>query len=340
MTGFSEQNRAGQIMGNIMTTEFETDHQAKMAKVFEQRVEAILRLGIEQFGLPIGIFSAIGEETYEIRQVFHPENALTPGMAFDLDDTFCSHVISASKVFAFHDVSESELADHPAGEKFGFSAYLGAPIVVEGECIGTLAFGSPSPVLAFAKHDIDLVQLFADSIGQTVAHIHDRKALEQAKKDIERSANTDPLTGLYNRRYMETVLRAELERSNRYGNSVVAGMVYFDNLKNLNESFGYDAGDAALKLFAKVASEMMRETDVIARWSDKEFIILMPETGAAGALNYLQRLTDRVGAEDFQAGSEHPRLTLSVGLGIAEKGDTLDKLVSRTSIAMHQSKQS
>ncbi|NIY75574.1 sensor domain-containing diguanylate cyclase [Thalassospira sp. HF15] len=323
-----------------MTTEFETDHQAEMAKMFEQRVEAILRLGIEQFGLPIGIFSAIGEETYEIRQVFHPENALTPGMAFDLDDTFCSHVISASKVSAFHDVRESELADHPAGEKFGFAAYLGAPIVVEGECIGTLAFGSPSPVAAFAKHDIDLVQLFADSIGQTVAHIHDRKALEQAKKDIERSANTDPLTGLYNRRYMETVLRTELERSNRYGNSVVAGMVYFDNLKNLNESFGYDAGDAALKLFAKVASEMMRETDVIARWSDKEFIILMPETGAAGALNYLQRLTDRVGAEDFQAGSEHPRLTLSVGLGIAEKGDTLDKLVSRTSIAMHQSKQS
>ncbi|MBC07090.1 MAG: hypothetical protein CMO10_12445 [Thalassospira sp.] len=327
-------------MGNIMTTEFETDHQAEMAKMFEQRVEAILKLGIEQFGLPVGIFSAIGEETYEIRQVLHPENVLTPGMEFDLEETFCSQVISASKVFAFHDVSQSELGSHPAGEKFGFAAYLGAPIVVEGECIGTLAFGSTSPVAAFGEHDTDLVQLFADSIGQTVAHIHDRKALDQARADLERSANTDPLTGLYNRRYMETVLRTELERSNRYGNAVVVGMVYFDNLKNLNEDFGYDAGDAALKLFANVASEMMRETDVIARWSDKEFIILMPETGAAGALNYLQRLTDRVGAEDFQAGTEHPRLTLSVGLGIAEEGDTLDKLVSRADIAMHQSKQS
>lgn len=340
MAGVSGENRAGHNMGNIMTTEFETDHQAEMAKMFEQRVEAILKLGIEQFGLPVGIFSAIGEETYEIRQVFHPENALTPGMAFDLDETFCSHVISASKVFAFHDVSESELGDHPAGEKFGFAAYLGAPIVVEGECIGTLAFGSPNPVAPFGKHDIDLVQLFADSIGQTVAHIHDRKALDQARKDLERTANTDPLTGLYNRRYMEGILRTELERSNRYGNAVVVGMVYFDNLKSLNESLGYAAGDAALKLFAKVASEMMRETDVIARWSDKEFIILMPETGAAGALNYLQRLTDHVGAEEFQAGNEYPALTLSVGLGIAEPGDTLAKLVSRANIAMHQSKQS
>jgi len=323
-----------------MTTEFETDHQAEMAKMFEQRVEGVLKLGIEQFGLPVGIFSAIGEKTYEIRQVFHPENILTPGMEFDLEETFCSHVISASKVFAFHDVSESELGSHPAGEKFGFAAYLGAPIVVEGECIGTLAFASTSPVAPFGQHDIDLVQLFADSIGQTVAHIHDRKALDQARKELELLANTDPLTGLYNRRYMEYMLRAELERLNRYGNAVVIGLVHFDNLKNLNDDFGYDAGDAALKLFAKVAPEMMRETDVIARWSDKEFIILMPETGAAGALNYLQRLTDRIAAEDFQAGSEHPVLTLSVGLGIAEEGDTLDKLVSRASIAMHQSKQS
>jgi diguanylate cyclase (GGDEF)-like protein len=327
-------------MGNNMTTDFETDHQADIAIMFEQRVEAILKLGIEQFGLPVGIFSAIGEETYEIRQVFHPENALTPGMEFDLDDTFCSQVISSRKVLAFHDVTESELGSHPAGEKFGFAAYLGAPIVVEGECIGTLAFGSSKPVSPFAKHDIDLVQLFADSIGQTVAHIHDRKALEKARKDLELSANTDPLTGLYNRRYMESILRTELERSKRYGNAVVIGMVYFDNLKTLNESFGYDTGDAALKLFAKVSSDMMRETDVLARWSDKEFIILMPETGAAGALNYLQRLTDRVGTEDFQAGSEHPKLTLSIGLGIAEKDDDLDKLVSRASIAMHQSKQS
>lgn len=152
-------------------------------------------------------------------------------------------------------------------------------------------------------------------------------------------ADTDPLTGLYNRRYMEDVLRTELERSRRYGNAVVIGMVYFDDLKNLNESYGYDAGDAALKLFAKVASEMMRETDIIARWSDKEFIILMPETGAAGALNYLQRLTDHVGAADFQAGNAQLHLKLSVGLGIAEPGDTLDQLVSRAAIAMQQSKQ-
>ena len=322
-----------------MTTEFETDHQAEMATMFEQRVEAILKLGIEQFGLPVGIFSAIGEETYEIRQVFHPENALTPGMAFDVDDTFCAQVIATKEVLAVHDLGETGYGAHPASKKFGFAAYLGAPILVEGECIGTLAFGGASPVSAFRAHDIEMAQLFADSLGQAVAHIRDLKALDKVRADLERSTNTDPLTGLYNRRYMEDLLRTELERANRYGNAVVVGMVYFDNLKKLNESFGYDAGDAALQLFGEVASEMMRETDVIARWSDKEFLILMPETGAAGALNYLQRLTERVRTEDFHTGKEEVQLTLSVGLGIAESGDTLDKLVSRASIAMHQSKE-
>ncbi|MCC9620720.1 sensor domain-containing diguanylate cyclase [Thalassospira sp. MA62] len=307
----------------------------KSSETLEQRVDTVLKLGMTQFGLPVGIFSAVNAEKYEVRQVFHPDNVLTPGMAFDLDDTFCSHVISANDVISVHDVSGSGASD----DKFGFAAYLGAPVQVDGDCFGTLAFGSLEPVSPFSPHNRDLVRLFADSIGQLICHLRDQQELQKNRRELERQANIDLLTGLYNRHYMEEALRKELERVKRYDNPVVVGLVDFDNFKSINESYGFDAGDAALRMFAKVASDMMRETDIIARWGDKEFLIMMPHTGAAGAITYLQRLTEQVRQNDFHVGKYAVELNLSVGLGIAHDGDTLDTLMARANVAMHESKQ-
>lgn len=306
---------------------------------FEQRVDEILKLGTKHFGLPIGIFSKITDDQYEIQQARHPENALKPGMTFDLGGTYCSQVVKADDVCGYHHVAESEIKTHPCYANFALEAYLGAPIVVDGERFGTLNFSSPNPVQTFTGQDVELVRLFATWIGHEVARRRDWRELETARKELERLSTIDPLTGLYNRRHMEKCLRAELDRVKRYGKQLVVGLLDFDNFKSLNDNYGHNTGDEALKLFAKVSEQMMRDTDVIARWGGEEFLILMPETGAAGALKYLQRLTDRVRESDFHAGNEALHLTLSVGLGIAEPGDTLDALVGRADVAMYEAKQ-
>lgn len=306
---------------------------------FEQRVDAILKLGTEHFGLPIGIFSKITDDHYEIRQAVHPENALTPGMSFDLGDTYCSHVIRANDVLGFHHVSNTQIRSHPCYKQFGMEAYLGAPVFVDGELYGTLNFSSPLPTRRFSGQDIELIRLFSTWVGHEVARLRDLRELEKTRMELERFATTDVLTGLYNRRHMEDCLRRELERAKRYNKPLVVSLLDFDNFKKLNDSFGHDAGDAALKLFAKVSSQMMRETDVIARWGGEEFLILMPETGAAGALSYLKRLTDRVRESDFHVGETAVQLTLSAGLAIAEPDDNLDDLIGRADIAMYEAKQ-
>lgn len=306
---------------------------------FEQRVDAILKLGTKHFGLPIGIFSKITNEQYEVQQAIHPENALTPGMSFDLGDTYCSHVVKADDVRGFHHVAQSEIHTHPCYKSFGLEAYLGAPIVTDGERYGTLNFSSPVPAREFTGQDIELVRLFAAWLGHEIARMRDWRELETTRAELERLATLDPLTGLFNRRHMEDCLRAELERVKRYNKSLVVALLDFDNFKDLNDSYGHDTGDDALKLFAKVSAEMMRDTDVIARWGGEEFLILMPETKAAGALKYLERLTDRMRHSDFHAKDVEVKLTLSVGLGIAGPDDTIDKLVSRADVAMYEAKQ-
>lgn len=332
-THAADQTAAEQALGRLhrITSSRELD--------FEQRVDAILHLGTEHFGLPIGIFSKIDGETYEIQQAIHPEDGLKPGMSFDLANTYCSHVVTADDVRGFHHVAESEIHSHPCYKNFALEAYLGAPIIVDGVRFGTLNFSSPAPTRPFSGHDIEMVRLFAAWVGHEIARRRDLSELETARKELERLATTDPLTGLYNRRYMEECLTKELERAKRYGKSFVIGLLDFDNFKELNDKYGHNTGDAALQLFAKVSAEMMRDTDIIARWGGEEFLILMPETGAAGALKYLQRLTDRVRESDFQAEDDRVELTLSVGLGIAEADDTLDNLVSRADIAMYEAKQ-
>jgi diguanylate cyclase (GGDEF)-like protein len=306
---------------------------------FDQRVNAILRLGTEHFGLPIGIFSKIVDEQYEIQQVLHPENARIPGNSFELGTTYCAHVINANDVCGFHHVGESEIRSHPCYQNFGWEAYLGEPVMVDGTCHGTLSFSSPQATREFSAVDIELVRLFASWLGQAIGRLSDSCALEASRKEVERLATRDPLTGLYNRRYMQKCLQAELQRSKRYDKQLVVGLLDYDNFKHLNDTYGHDVGNKALELFAKVYSGLMRETDVIARWDSEEFLILMPETGAAGALKYLQRLIDRVHEADLDAGDEEFWLRLSIGLGIAEPGDTVDSLVSRACIAMYESKQ-
>jgi len=306
---------------------------------FEQRVDAILKLGTEHFGLPIGVFSKIVEDQYEIQQAVHPENALTPGMSFELANTYSAHVIQAGDVCGFNHVGQSDVKTHSSYQNFRLEAYLGAPVPVDGKYYGTLSFSGPRPVPVFTAPDIELVRLFALLLGQAIARRADQHALDAARKEVERLSTRDPLTGLYNRRYMQDCLKAELGRTKRYDKQLVVGLLDYDNFKKLNDDYGHDAGDNALKLFARVSSELMRDTDVIARWGNEEFLILMPETGAAGAIKYLQRLTDRVRESDFRAGDDELHLSLSVGLGIAEPGDTVDTLIARAGVAMYESKQ-
>lgn len=144
---------------------------------FEQRVDAILKLGAKLFGLPIGIFSHITGDQYTIQQAIHPENSLEKGMTFDFSGTYCCHVYQANDVQGFNHVSASEIASHPCFKTFGLESYIGAPVLVDGERFGTLNFSSPKPSRPFVKQDFELVKLFSDWVGHEIARNKDLHAL-------------------------------------------------------------------------------------------------------------------------------------------------------------------
>ncbi|MEN3612028.1 diguanylate cyclase [Plantactinospora sp. ZYX-F-223] len=133
--------------------------------------------------------------------------------------------------------------------------------------------------------DVDLVTLstFAD---------HAAVALENVRmhEEAQRLSLTDPLTGLWNYRYLKESIRREIERASRFGRMLSVLALDLDRFKEVNDTYGHAAGDAVLAEFAQRIRGAMREVDLAFRQGGEEFVVLLPETDARGAATVAERL--------------------------------------------------
>lgn len=118
----------------------------------------------------------------------------------------------------------------------------------------------------------------------------ERDALAAAKERLEQQSITDPLTGLFNRRYFEYRLTQEVERSRRHGEPLSLLMLDLDHFKHVNDRYGHGVGDDALRLTASLLLEELRRVDVCTRWGGEELAVIMPSTGAPGAAVVANRI--------------------------------------------------
>lgn len=146
-------------------------------------------------------------------------------------------------------------------------------------------------------------------------------ALEKAHaaQDAERGqlrelADTDPLTGLANRRVFEARLAEELDRARRYDQVVTVVLLDVDDFKRINDSHGHAAGDRVLRQLATLLKRELRTMDVIARIGGEEFVFILPETGGTGARIFVDRVLRRVGLHNFGDAAIPVWITASAGL--------------------------
>jgi len=123
--------------------------------------------------------------------------------------------------------------------------------------------------------------------------------LEEASRRLQEQVITDPLTGVYNRRYLEARLEDEFNAAMRYNRSFSLMMLDLDHFKRINDDFGHDEGDKLLKRVSSSLSKGIRNSDVITRYGGDEFVILMPETPLNRAVEVTERLRKHV-SEDLE----------------------------------------
>lgn len=142
-----------------------------------------------------------------------------------------------------------------------------------------------------------------------------RKIAEYQSK-IQKMAITDELTGLFNRRHFFFRLQEEFERTKRYGAPLGCLMLDIDHFKNVNDTWGHHNGDRVLEGISSVLKEACRGSDVVARLGGEEFVVLLPETKAAGALAVAEKIRKSVAESCFPADSGET-ITVTVSLGVA-----------------------
>ncbi|SHJ85628.1 diguanylate cyclase (GGDEF) domain-containing protein [Malonomonas rubra DSM 5091] len=167
------------------------------------------------------------------------------------------------------------------------------------------------------------------------------RKLKTAQAELELSATTDNLTGLYNRRAAYERLNEELSKNRRFGKPLSCLMLDIDHFKRINDQYGHLVGDKVLKFFTDNLRLLAREYDILCRYGGEEFLVLLPETALEDAIKAAERYRQQMEKTPFVLGKQKLHITVSIGVTEAHpvEHETRDSFIGRADKALYQAKQ-
>ncbi|HET7848587.1 MAG TPA: PleD family two-component system response regulator [Pseudolabrys sp.] len=218
----------------------------------------------------------------------------------------------------------------------------GVPILAisEADSNTKLVRGLEIGINDYLMRPIDKNELLARVRTQIKKKRYTERLRDNMQMSIE-MAVTDPLTGLFNRRYMETHLGTLVEQAASRGKPISAFILDIDYFKSINDSYGHDAGDDVLREFALRIRKSIRNIDLACRYGGEEFVVVMPETDLAVASMVAERLRRRIASEPFsvEQGATSLNVTISVGIaGMNAPNETAAAILKRADQALYRAK--
>jgi two-component system cell cycle response regulator len=211
------------------------------------------------------------------------------------------------------------------------------PVATPPATLGVLALYDRLGSDEFDDADLLTLRTFA---GQAGVAVHNVRMHEEA----QRLSLTDPLTGLWNYRYLRESVRREVERASRFGRMLTVLVLDLDHFKEVNDTYGHAAGDTVLIEFARRLRVGLREVDVAFRQGGEEFVVLLPETDAYGGTIVAERLGAAIRDVPVtieSRGHAVDRIPIAVSIGIAvypEHGSTAQQVLNAADDALYSAK--
>jgi diguanylate cyclase (GGDEF)-like protein len=163
----------------------------------------------------------------------------------------------------------------------------------------------------------------------------------QKRRQYERAAMFDGLTGIHNRRWLDETLHRMASRHERSGGALSLSLIDIDHFKGFNDEFGHAAGDHVLTTVANALSANLRPTDLVARFGGEEFVILFPDTDLEHAMVAAERVRHAIELTENQMpdGTALPRITISMGVAQLAPGMPVGDVLKIADLAMYRAKQ-
>jgi two-component system cell cycle response regulator len=218
--------------------------------------------------------------------------------------------------------------------------YLPILLLAEAEDRDRLLRGIDLGVNDYLIRPIDRNELLA----RVRTQVRRRRYTDRLRDNVQHSidmAITDGLTGLHNRRYLESHLSAMLGEATARGRPVSLLLIDVDFFKSINDRFGHTAGDEVLREFALRLRTNVRGIDLTCRYGGEEFVVAMPDTGKEIAGKVAERLRHRIEAEPFQilGGTRNLDVTISIGIATRERAaDDAQAMLKRADEALYRAK--
>lgn len=159
---------------------------------------------------------------------------------------------------------------------------------------------------------------------------------KRANEQLEDMLTYDMLTGAYNRRNFEHFIGTEIDKAEKYGSPFSISIFDIDNFKHINDIYGHNTGDRVLQDITALIKCTLRTTDKLFRWGGDEFIVLLPDSSLKNAMKVAHKIKETIQVYEF--GLEDRFITVSLGVGAYEKGETPEQFVARIDKALLRAK--
>jgi len=233
-------------------------------------------------------------------------------------------------------------------------ALLAAAVIACGTLLGAVVFGlhtepATGPLttsLSIATLSLYLLVVAKDAYARSLMLFQTRQQLRAKMEEVlalqqrlQEQSTQDPLTGLFNRRYLVEAMERELSRCARAGLPLSILLMDIDHFKRINDAFGHQAGDAVIVHLAHLLRQHARAGDVVCRYGGEEFLLLCPEMPQAAALERAQQYRTSLAAQPLQVGTTSIPMTLSAGVAtFPEHGDSAEALIRSADEALYRAK--
>ncbi len=183
-----------------------------------------------------------------------------------------------------------------------------------------------APTLVVADNFVDGLIIRGDSYDFVYRPINQKELLlrmnnllkiRELKDSITQISTTDELTGLNNRKYLQDRIDAEFSRARRYNQQMACLLLDIDFFKVINDMYGYDWGDVLLKRIAEMLKNLIRKEDILVRYGDEEFVVILPNTSEENAFMFAERFRRDIEKMEFIPAGETEKHVITISGGIS-----------------------
>jgi two-component system, cell cycle response regulator len=212
---------------------------------------------------------------------------------------------------------------------------VAVPLVRADRIIGVLALYHRMVPEPFNRRDAATLASFAGQASVAIENV-------LLHREAQRLSITDGLTGVWNRRYLQLTLAKEIDRAQRFGRPLSVLMIDIDRFKDVNDAMGHPRGDEVLvELTRRILAQIRTQIDFLTRYGGEEFIVVLPETPADGAMVVAEKIRQAIAGETFTSDGQPPvEVTVSIGAAtFPEDGSSMQDLIAAADRAMYRAKE-